>query len=131
MPVLVVVLLGGFTVNVVWCLFLNVKNRTRATTSRAARRWPATSPSPALPGAIWCSQFICFKTGEPAMGETAYVGWALLMACQILFSSLIGAFFLGEWRSTGRRTRTLLAAGLALLILTAVLSGFSGYLALA
>jgi glucose uptake protein GlcU len=65
------------------------------------------------------------------MGRTAYVGWALLMACQILFSSLLGAFFLGEWRATGRRTRALLAVGLALLILTAVLSGFSGYLALA
>ena len=35
------------------------------------------------------------------MGQTAYVGWALLMACQILFSSLLGAFFLGEWRATG------------------------------
>ncbi len=28
LPVLVVVLLGGFTTNVIWCLILNVKNRT-------------------------------------------------------------------------------------------------------
>lgn len=28
LPVLVVVLLGGFTTNFIWCLFLNVKNRT-------------------------------------------------------------------------------------------------------
>ena len=28
MPVLVVVLLGGFVVNGVWCLFLNLKNKT-------------------------------------------------------------------------------------------------------
>ena len=131
MPVLVVALLGGFTVNALWCLFLNVKNKTTGDYTKKDTPLLGNLIFAGLAGAIWCSQFICFKTGEPAMGQTAYVGWALLMACQILFSSLIGAFFLGEWRATGRRTRTLLAAGLALLILTAVLSGFSGYLALA
>ena len=130
MPVLVVVLLGGLTVNLAWCLYLNVRNRTTGDYVKRTAPRAANVALAALAGAIWCSQFICFKTGEPAMGTTAYVGWALLMACQILFSSLIGAFFLGEWRATGRRTRALLAVGLVLLILTAVLSGYSGYLAL-
>ncbi len=130
MPVLVIVLLGGLTVNLAWCLYLNVKNRTTADYAKARAPLAGNFAFAAIAGAIWCSQFICFKTGEPAMGKTAYVGWALLMACQILFSSLIGAFFLGEWRATGNRTRTLLAMGLALLILTAVVSGYSGYLAL-
>jgi L-rhamnose-H+ transport protein len=130
MPVLVVVLLGGLTVNVAWCLYLNVRNRTTGDYARGGVPLAGNFAFAAIAGAIWCSQFICFKTGEPAMGRTAYVGWALLMACQILFSSLIGAFFLGEWRATGSRTRTLLAGGLVLLILTAVLSGYSGYLAL-
>ena len=131
MPVLVVVLLGGLTVNLAWCLFLNVRNKTTGDYLKGGAPLAGNFVFAAIAGAIWCSQFICFKTGEPAMGQTAYVGWALLMACQILFSSLIGAFFLGEWRATGRRTRMLLAVGLGLLILTAVLSGFSGYLALA
>ena len=131
MPVLVVVLLGGFVVNAVWCLYLNLKNKTAGDYVKADAPILTNLLLASLAGAIWCSQFICFKTGEPAMGQTAYVGWALLMACQILFSSLLGAFFLGEWRSTGSRTRTLLAVGLGLLILTAVLTGYSGYLALA
>jgi L-rhamnose-H+ transport protein len=131
MPVLVVVLLGGLTVNLAWCLFLNVRNKTTGDYAKGGAPLAGNFAFAAIAGAIWCSQFICFKTGEPAMGQTAYVGWALLMACQILFSSLIGAFFLGEWRATGRRTRTLLAVGLGLLILTAVLSGYSGYLAMA
>ena len=108
-----------------------MKNKTTGDYVKAGAPLAGNFVFAAIAGAIWCSQFICFKTGEPAMGQTAYVGWALLMACQILFSSLIGAFFLGEWRATGRRTRTLLAVGLALLILTAVLTGYSGYLALA
>jgi len=131
MPVLVVVLLGGLTVNLAWCLYLNFRNRTAGDYAKAGAPLAVNFAFAALAGAIWCSQFICFKTGEPAMGRTAYVGWALLMACQILFSSLIGAFFLGEWRATGTRTRTVLAVGLVLLILTAVISGYSGYLALA
>jgi L-rhamnose-H+ transport protein len=30
LPVLVVILLGGFTTNFIWCVFLNIKNRTGA-----------------------------------------------------------------------------------------------------
>jgi len=131
MPVLVVVLLGGLLVNVAWCLYLNSRNKTTGDYRKAGAPLAGNFAFAAIAGAIWCSQFIAFKTGEPAMGQTAYVGWALLMACQILFSSLIGAFFLGEWRATSTRTRTLLAFGLSLLLLTAVLSGYSGYLALA
>ena len=49
------------------------------------------------------------------------------MASSILFSSLLG-ILLGEWKGTSGRTRTLLAAGLVLLILSSVLAGYSGYL---
>ena len=129
-PVLVVVLLGGFTVNSLWCLFLNIKNRSLG--DYAKRNTPLASNFlfAGLAGAIWCSQFICFKLGEPAMGEFSYVGWAVLMASMILFSSVLG-ILLGEWRGTSRRTRTLLAAGLALLVCSSALSACSGSLAAA
>ena len=127
MPVLVVVLLGGLTVNFFWCLFLNVKNNTIGDYAKAQTPLLANLIFAGLAGAIWCSQFICFKTGEPAMGKTAYVGWALLMACQIMFSSVVG-LILGEWKNLGNWTRSLLAVGLVLLILTAVISGYSSYL---
>lgn len=80
----------------------------------------------ALAGAIWCSQFICFKTGEPKMGEISYVGWAVLMASQILFSQLLG-LILGEWKGTSKKTLQLLVVGLILLIASAVVAGYSGY----
>jgi L-rhamnose-H+ transport protein len=80
-----------------------------------------------LAGAIWCSQFICLKTGEPAMGKTAYVGWAVLMASAILFSTLLG-IFMGEWKGTSARTRLLLVVGLAALLGSSVIVGYSGYL---
>jgi L-rhamnose-H+ transport protein len=127
MPVLAVVLLGGFAVNFVWCLFLNAKNRS-------ARNYIAKGV-PILPnlvfaaiaGAIWCSQFICFKAGEPKMGGTSYIGWAVLMASQIFFSQLLG-IAIGEWKGTGKKTRRLLATGLLLLIASAVIAGYAGSL---
>jgi hypothetical protein len=127
MPVLVVVLLGGFAVNFGWCLYLNFKNQTLGDYRKAATPLMANLFFAGAAGAIWCSQFICFKTGEPAMGKTAYVGWAVLMASAILFSTLLG-IFLGEWKGTGGRTRGLLGAGLALLLASSVIAGYSGSL---
>jgi L-rhamnose-H+ transport protein len=126
MPVLVVVLAGGFVVNFLYCLFLNAKNKTAGDYARGAVVVPNLIFA-GLAGAIWCSQFICFKTGEPQMGQQAYIGWAVLMASAILFSTLLG-IMLGEWRGTSSRTRTRLALGLVLLICSAVIAGYSGYL---
>jgi len=127
MPVLVVVLAGGFTVNFLWCLFLNLKNKTIGDYVKSRAPLAGNLIFAGIAGAVWCSQFICFKTGEPTMGKTAYVGWAVLMASSILFSSLLG-ILLGEWKGTSGRTRSLLATGLVLLILSTVLAGYSGYL---
>jgi L-rhamnose-H+ transport protein len=127
MPVLVVVLLGGFVVNALWCLYLNGKNKTLGDYTRSGAPLAANFLFAGLAGAIWCSQFICFKTGEPQMGPMAYVGWAVLMASAILFSTLLG-IGLGEWKGTSGRTRVLLALGLVLLLGSTVIAGYSGAL---
>jgi hypothetical protein len=126
-PVLVVVLLGGFVVNVGYCLFLNLKNRTAGDYVKGGTPIIGNFFFAGLAGAIWCSQFVCLKSGEPAMGKQAYVGFAVLMASAILFSTVLG-ILLGEWRNTSRRTRWLLACGLVLLLASAVVSGYSDYL---
>lgn len=126
-PVLVVVLLGGFAVNASWCLFLNAKNKTLGDYARKDAPMASNLLFAGLAGAIWCSQFICFKTGEPQMGSLSYIGWAVLMASAILFSTLLG-ILLGEWKGTSGRTRALLACGLVLLIGSSVVSAYSGYL---
>jgi L-rhamnose-H+ transport protein len=127
MPVLVVVLLGGFTINALWCMFLNVKNKTTGDYLKSGAPILNNIIFAGLAGAIWCSQFVFLKTGEPAMGETSYVGWAVMLACAILFGTLLGVF-MGEWKGTGSKTRGLLTTGLALLVLSAVIAGYSGKL---
>ena len=127
MPVLVVVLLGGFAVNSLWCLFLNLKNRTTGDYVKPDAPLVANFAFAGLAGAIWCSQLICFRMGEPAMDKVAYIGWSALMGSMIFFSTLLG-ILLGEWRRTSSRTRSLLALGLVFLVASAVVSAGSGYL---
>ena len=127
MPVVVVVLFGGFVVNGLWCLFLNVKNKTTGDYVKSGSPLVANLFFAGLAGTIWCSQFVCFKTGEPAMGSLSYIGWSVLFASAILFGTLLG-IFLGEWKNTSVRTRVLLALGLAFLVVSSVISGYSGYL---
>ena len=62
-PVLVVVLLGGFTVNALLCLFLNFKNRTFGDYAKPKAPLLTNLVFAALAGTIWCCQFIAFKTG--------------------------------------------------------------------
>ena len=99
MPVLVVVLLGGFIVNAGWCVLLNIKNKTAGDYVKPGAPILPNLILAGLAGTIWCFQFVAFKTGEPQMGNTSYLGWAVLMASQILFSQVLG-MVLGEWKGT-------------------------------
>ena len=127
MPVLVVVLLGGFTVNGIWCICLNIKNKTLSDYTNPKAPLIGNIIFAAIAGAIWVMQFVCNKTGEPSMGDLAYVGWAVLMASSILFSTILG-ILLGEWKGTGSRTKVLLAIGILVLLGSSVITGWSGYL---
>jgi L-rhamnose-H+ transport protein len=127
MPVLVIALLGGGTVNILWCLFLNGKNKTFGDYTKKGAPIFANIIWGAIAGAIWTCQFVAFKTGEPQMGSQGYVGWAVLMASSIMFSGVLG-IILGEWKGTSSRTRGLLFAGLLVLLGSALIAGYSGKL---
>ena len=112
MPVLVVVLWGGFVVNAAWCFWQNAKNRTFGEYLASPKNWVLLWA--ALAGIIWAMQFACQKIGEPTMGDMRYISFAVVMGSCVLFSSLLGVF-LGEWKGTGAKTRTALIAGLVVL----------------
>ncbi|MDD4019047.1 MAG: L-rhamnose/proton symporter RhaT [Kiritimatiellae bacterium] len=119
MPVLLLVLLGGFVVNAAWCLSQNVKNRTLG--DYVNRRTPLVMNIffAGLAGVIWTTQFVCQKVGEPAMGDIAYIGFPLVMGAAVLFSSLAGVL-LGEWKGVGWRAKLLLSLGIVTLLLSSV-----------
>lgn len=115
-PVLVVVLLGGFLVNAAWCIAQSVKNKTAS--DFTARPLPGNFLFAALAGVVWALQFVCQKMGEPLLGkEVAYISFAVVMGSTIFFSSLVG-ILIGEWKGVGARTRTLLGLGIAALLVS-------------
>ncbi len=127
MPVLVVVLMGGFTINFFWCLYLNFKNKTGGDYLKPEKPLATNLIFAGLAGTIWCSQFICFKAADTKIGAYSYAGWTVLMSSAILFSTLLG-IWLGEWKGVSCRTRRLLAAGLSVLVASLVIIGYGNYL---
>ena len=153
LPVLVVVLLGGFTTNFIWCAILNFRNKTgyqyfnseiresaeihAADASRAALANPAMTVGrapilsnylfSALAGTTWYMQFFFYTMGETQMGRYKFSSWTLHMASIMIFSTLWG-IALKEWKGTGVRTKMLVAASLAVLVASTVVVGYGNYL---
>ncbi len=157
LPVLVVVLWGGFVTNFVWSLLLIVKNHSFAQFAGApgvnpmgavnaeemqVNADPATLPLgsrltagtmtknyilAALAGVIWYFQFFFYSMGQTKMGKYDFSSWTLHMASIIIFATLWG-LVLHEWKGTSRRTKSLVAFGLFLLVGSTVVVGYGNYL---
>ena len=153
LPVLIVVLIGGFATNLLWSVILIVRNRSAAqfvgapginpeAASRAERIADASADpnerlAPAvlfsnyalasLAGILWYFQFFFYSMGQTKMGKYDFSSWTLHMASIIIFATLWG-LFLHEWRDTSRKTRLLMALGLCLLIGSTAVVGWGNYL---
>ncbi len=148
LPVLVVVLWGGFLTNFLWSLFLIVKNHSFAQFGGAPGINPmgAAGEMPeeenlrlsghtlvknfilaALAGVIWYFQFFFYSMGQTKMGKYDFSSWTLHMASIIIFATLWG-IVLKEWKGTSRRTKALVALGLFLLVGSTVVVGYGNYL---
>jgi L-rhamnose-H+ transport protein len=159
LPKLVVVLLGGFTTNFIWCVMLNFKNKTgyqylashvRAehahhggtgsgehapTTTGAAPTAPTDLKIPvlgnylfsALAGTCWYFQFFFYTMGETQMGKFGFASWTLHMASIIIFSTMWGWIF-HEWKGSSKKAHGLIAAGIALLIISTIVIGYGTWL---
>jgi len=134
LPKLVVVLFGGFTSNALWCVALNLRNRTGgeylATRDAAGETVPRLRNVLlcALAGVTWYFQFFFYTMGETQMGRFGFSSWTLHMASIIIFSTLWG-LALKEWRGTSGRTQGLIAAGLAVLAASTVIVGYGNLVA--
>jgi L-rhamnose-H+ transport protein len=138
LPVLVVVLLGGFVSNFVWCVILHARNKSGyeyfSSTIRAQKRGqPGQAPLLwnyffcALAGTTWYLQFFFYTMGETQMGAYKFSSWTLHMASIIIFSTLWG-IALKEWKGSSAKTMRLLVLSLAVLIGSTVIVGYGNYL---
>jgi L-rhamnose-H+ transport protein len=156
LPVLIVVLWGGFITNFVWSAILIAKNRSFAQFGGApgdnpmgtatvtgetlvdfapkdylGRINPAVLTAnylfAAAAGVIWYFQFFFYSMGQTKMGKYDFASWTLHMASIIIFANLWG-IVLKEWKGTSTRTKALVACGLLLLVGSTVVVGYGSYL---
>jgi len=156
LPVLIVVLWGGFVTNLVWSAILILRNKsigqftgqpgdnpmgTAAVTGETLidldpRELTLRINSSVLlrnyllaasAGVIWYFQFFFYSMGTTKMGKYDFASWTLHMASIIIFANLWG-IALKEWKDTSLRTRLLVGCGLALLIGSTVVVGYGSYL---
>lgn len=138
LPVLCVVLAGGFTTNFLWCSYLILRNRSAGEFLGRPGPAPDADGKPprllpnyllaALGGTLWYFQFFFYTMGESQMGRYGFSSWTLHMASIILFSTLWG-FALKEWAGASGRTRTLVWSGIGTLVSATVVIGIGNYLA--
>jgi L-rhamnose-H+ transport protein len=127
-PIFICILAGGFTTNFIWCVLLNIKNRT-------AKNYLDKSNSPlvsnyvfsALAGMTWYFQFMFYGMGTTKMGKYDFSSWTIHMAFIIVFSNIWGLIF-REWKGSSRRTHIIVLAGILVLILSTLIVGLGNYL---
>ena len=112
MPVIMVVLWGGFAVSALWCLQQNFKYWSFGDYLRPSFRNVGLC---AAIGVMWVMQFVCTKAGEPLMGDLKYISFAVMMASTIFFSTIVGVVT-GEWKGTSAKTRGCLTLGTLILV---------------
>jgi len=118
-PSLIFILMGGFITNLIYCVFLNIKNKTY-------KDYYTVSSGVLLnnllftfiAGLLWFLQFHFFGMGSSKLpAGMAVFGWSILMALNIAISNIWG-IFLREWKGVKTKTIIFLVAGIAVLILS-------------
>jgi len=140
-PVMIIALAGGFTTNFIWCLALNIRNKTwrdygGAVSAGGGGRYERLPGSvlavnylfSTLAGITWYFQFFFYGMGTTQMGKYDFSSWTIHMAFIIVFSNIWGLAF-HEWRGSSRRTRRVILAGILVLVASSVVIGLGNALA--
>ena len=102
-PVFIIAMGGGFTTNFIWCVYLNIKNKSAVDyiTQGALGNYLLAATG----GVVWYCQFFFYGMGSTKMGRYDYASWTIHMAFVIVFSNMWGLIF-KEWKGSSRKTMT-------------------------
>lgn len=119
LPATLLVTLGGFFTNLVYCLWQNIKNGTLADYGKTSV-WLNNLLYCMLAGALWYSQFFGLSLAKGFLTESPQLmtlSFCILMALNVVFSNVWG-LILHEWRGCSRRTVMVLLAGIVILLIS-------------
>lgn len=126
--IFLLITIAGFFTNLVWCLFLGIKNRTtkqytQGSPAMLLKNYSLTS----LAGFLWYAQFIFYGMGITKLGQYDFTAWSMHIALIIALSNLWGIKH-GEWKGISKANWTILWAGIITLVASAVVIGLGNYL---
>ena len=122
LPATLLVTIGGFVTNAVYCFYQNSKNHTWGDYSQT-RLYANNIVFCALAGLLWYSQFFGLSLGKGFLTDSAVLmtfSWCILMALNVTFSNVWG-IILKEWKGCSRQTIAVLLLGLLVLIVSSFL----------
>lgn len=122
LPATFLVTLGGFFTNAVYCLWQNGRNKTFSDYGKTSL-YLNNILFCALAGLLWYSQFFGLALGKGFLVNSATLltfSWCILMSLNVTFSNVWG-IILKEWQGTTPKTKTVLVAGLIVLIVSSFL----------
>jgi L-rhamnose-H+ transport protein len=125
--IFVVLLWGGLTTNLLWCILLNARNRTFGDYTNKQTPLANNYFFAAVAGTTWFLQFFFYGMGESKLGNGAS-SWILHMAFIIMVSSLWG-ITLREWKGVSRRTFATIILGILTIMASVLLVGYGNSLA--
>ena len=122
LPATMLVTLGGFVTNAIYCLYQNAKNKSFGDYKQKSL-WANNLLFCALAGALWYSQFFGLSLGKGFLTDSPSLmtfSWCILMALNVVFSNVWG-IILKEWKGCSRKTIAVLLTGIAILIISSFL----------
>ncbi|MDR2287467.1 MAG: L-rhamnose/proton symporter RhaT [Prevotellaceae bacterium] len=123
LPTTLLVTIGGFVTNAIYCIYQNVKNNTGKQYFSVSRNiFVNNILFCSLAGILWYSQFFGLGVGQSFLKASPIMlafSWSILMSLNVLFSNVWG-IFLKEWKGSGQKTIIVLLIGLAMLVASIV-----------
>ena len=122
LPATMLVTVGGFLTNAVYCFYQNSKNGTWGDYRKSAV-WGNNALFCLLAGALWYSQFFGLSLGKGFLTESATLttlSFCILMALNVVFSNIWG-IILKEWKGCSSKTIAVLIVGIVILIISSFL----------
>lgn len=118
----IIVLWGGLTTNLIWCLILNARNKTFGDYTNKNTPRLANLLFCALAGTTWFLQFFFYGMGESKLGNGPS-SWILHMAFIILVANAWG-LVLKEWKGVTARTKNTVILGIVTIIVSVLIVGY-------
>lgn len=122
LPATLLVTLGGFVTNAVYCFYQNSRNRTWGDYANGAV-WVNNMVYCFLAGALWYSQFFGLALGKGFLTDSPTLmtlSFCILMALNVVFSNVWG-IILKEWKGCSSKTIMVLLTGIVVLIVSCFL----------